>query len=141
MVLGELEGVIAGGDGVHELLWRVEKEQGAGGWGRRCLGTFYVKPNYPGRSSHICNGGFIVTDAARNRGVGRLMGEGYLEWAPKLVSFFFGCFEAVVRKSSLEKKMRIVFLCLSLVFFLFFSHVSPMIFYICPPPPPFFLNS
>lgn len=91
MVLGELEqqgGVIAGGDGAHELLWTVEKEQGAGGWGRRCLGTFYVKPNYPGRSSHICNGGFIVTDAARNRGVGRLMGEGYLEWAPKLVSFF-----------------------------------------------------
>lgn len=56
----------------------------------------------------------------------------------KVGEFFFGCFEAVVRKSSLEKKMRIGFLCLSLVFFLFFSHVSPMIFYICPPPPPFF---
>lgn len=55
------------------------------GWGKRCLGSFYVKPNYPGRSSHVCNGGFLVTDAARNRGVGRLMGEGYLEWAPKLV--------------------------------------------------------
>ncbi|KAK0362008.1 Protein spt10 [Friedmanniomyces endolithicus] len=53
-------------------------------WARECLGSFYVKPNYPGRSSHVCNGGFLVTDAARNRGVGRLMGEGYLEWAPKL---------------------------------------------------------
>ncbi|KAL8814230.1 MAG: hypothetical protein Q9223_006529 [Gallowayella weberi] len=53
-------------------------------WGEVCLGSFYVKPNYPGRSSHICNGGFLVTEAARNRGVGRLMGEGYLEWAPKL---------------------------------------------------------
>ncbi|KAI9685443.1 MAG: hypothetical protein M1822_004574 [Bathelium mastoideum] len=53
-------------------------------WEKQCLGSFYVKPNYPGRSSHVCNGGFLVTDAARNRGVGRLMGEGYLDWAPKL---------------------------------------------------------
>lgn len=53
-------------------------------WAKQCLGSFYIKPNYPGRSSHVCNGGFLVTDAARNRGVGRLMGEGYLEWAPKL---------------------------------------------------------
>lgn len=53
-------------------------------WSKECLGTFYIKPNYPGRSSHVCNAGFIVTDASRNRGVGRLMGETYLEWAPKL---------------------------------------------------------
>ncbi|KAK4987209.1 Protein spt10 [Elasticomyces elasticus] len=53
-------------------------------WEKQCLGSFYIKPNYPGRSSHVCNGGFLVTDAARNRGVGRLMGEGYIEWAPKL---------------------------------------------------------
>ncbi|KAL1587317.1 hypothetical protein WHR41_04248 [Cladosporium halotolerans] len=53
-------------------------------WSKECLGSFYVKPNYPGRSSHVCNGGFLVTDAARGRGVGRLMGEIYLEWAPKL---------------------------------------------------------
>lgn len=53
-------------------------------WSKDCLGSFYVKPNYPGRSSHVCNGGFLVTDAARGRGVGRLMGEMYLEWAPKL---------------------------------------------------------
>jgi hypothetical protein len=55
-------------------------------WERACLGSFYIKPNYPGRSSHVCNGGFLVTDGARNRGVGRLMGETYLEWAPKLAS-------------------------------------------------------
>ncbi|KAI1773267.1 hypothetical protein F4818DRAFT_423749 [Hypoxylon cercidicola] len=53
-------------------------------WSRECLGSFYIKPNYPGRSSHVCNGGFLVTDASRNRGVGRLMGECYLDWAPKL---------------------------------------------------------
>ncbi|KAF5680668.1 acetyltransferase [Fusarium circinatum] len=53
-------------------------------WSRECLGSFYIKPNYPGRSSHVCNAGFLVTDASRNRGVGRLMGEAYLDWAPKL---------------------------------------------------------
>src|SRR5436190_2502780 len=55
-------------------------------WKKICLGSFHIKPNYPGRSSHVCIGTFLVTDAARNRGVGRLMGEGYLEWAPQLVS-------------------------------------------------------
>ncbi|KAI1430876.1 hypothetical protein GGR50DRAFT_698559 [Xylaria sp. CBS 124048] len=53
-------------------------------WSQDCLGSFYIKPNYPGRSSHVCNAGFLVTDAARNRGVGRLMGEAYLDWAPKI---------------------------------------------------------
>lgn len=53
-------------------------------WVKACLGSFYIKPNYPGRSSHVCNAGFLVTDLSRNRGVGRLMGEAYLDWAPKL---------------------------------------------------------
>lgn len=77
MLLGEVSGV--------EDVWQMEKE--GIDWSKQCLGSFYVKPNYPGRSSHVCNGGFLVTDAARNRGVGRLMGEGYLDWAPKLVRF------------------------------------------------------
>ncbi|KAI9845052.1 MAG: hypothetical protein M1838_001909 [Thelocarpon superellum] len=63
-------------------------------WGTECLGSFYVKPNYPGRSSHVCNGGFLVCDAARNRGVGRLMGEGYLEWAP-ILGFSYSVFNLV----------------------------------------------
>ncbi|MCJ1385214.1 hypothetical protein MMC17_008335 [Xylographa soralifera] len=75
MVLGPVESV-------EELgMW---ERSGRVDWGRVCLGSFYVKPNYPGRSSHVCNGGFLVTDNERNKGVGRLMGEGYLEWAPKL---------------------------------------------------------
>lgn len=115
MVLGELQLGNVGG-GVHELLWRVDEEErgGKGGWRRRCLGTFYVKPNYPGRSSHICNGGFIVTDAARNRGVGRLMGEGYLEWAPKLVSFFHYAFLNSVQIPRLErdtKNLKVTIIC------------------------------
>ena len=75
MVTGDL-------DGVEDL---AHLEQAGTDWSKLCLGSFYVKPNYPGRSSHICNGGFLVTDASRNKGVGRLMGEGYLEWAPQLV--------------------------------------------------------
>lgn len=53
-------------------------------WSSHCLGSFFIRPNYPGRSSHVCNGSFLVTDASRNRGVGRLMGEAYLDWAPRL---------------------------------------------------------
>ncbi|KAG6116747.1 hypothetical protein E4U13_001645 [Claviceps humidiphila] len=53
-------------------------------WAKECLGSFSIKPNYPGRSSHICNASFITTDASRNRGVGRLMGEAYIDWAPRL---------------------------------------------------------
>lgn len=75
MLLGELSSV----EDVQRL------DHGGADWEKVCLGSFYIKPNYPGRSSHVCNGGFLVTGAARNRGVGRLMGEGYLEWAPKLV--------------------------------------------------------
>ncbi|KAL5358720.1 hypothetical protein BJX96DRAFT_50010 [Aspergillus floccosus] len=53
-------------------------------WEKDCLGTFYIKPNYPGRCSHVCNAGFLTTTAARNRGVGMVMGEAYLDYAPKL---------------------------------------------------------
>lgn len=54
-------------------------------WSKACLGSFYTKPNYPGRSSHVCNAGFLVTSAARNKGVGKQLGKQYLKWAPKLV--------------------------------------------------------
>ncbi|KAB8070385.1 hypothetical protein BDV29DRAFT_34322 [Aspergillus leporis] len=53
-------------------------------WEKECLGTFYIKPNYPGRCSHVCNAGFLTTAAARNRGVGIVMGQAYLDFAPKL---------------------------------------------------------
>jgi len=76
MILGDLTKV-------HSLL---REEASDGDWNKDCLGSFYIKPNYPGRSSHVCNGAFLVTDASRNRGVGRLMGEGYIDWAPKLVN-------------------------------------------------------
>jgi L-amino acid N-acyltransferase YncA len=46
------------------------------------LGAFYLKPNFPGRCSHIANAGFIVAPMARGQGIGRLMGETMLELAP-----------------------------------------------------------
>lgn len=76
MLLGEVKGV-------HDVQ---SMELAGEDWKKTCLGSFSIKPNYPGRSSHVCNGHFLVTDASRNRGVGRLMGECYLEWAPQLVS-------------------------------------------------------
>ncbi|GME26411.1 putative histone acetyltransferase spt10 protein [Neofusicoccum parvum] len=85
MLLGDLKG------GVDDL--RRMEEEGCS-WEKHCLGSFYIKPNYPGRSSHVCNGGFLVTDGARNRGVGRLMGECYLEWAP-LLGYTYSVFNLV----------------------------------------------
>ena len=48
------------------------------------LGGFYVKPNFPGRSSHICNAGFIVKKTARDLGMGSFMMENYLVLARDL---------------------------------------------------------
>ena len=39
------------------------------------LAAFYIKPNFPGRCSHICNAGFIVQPQMRSQGIGRIMGE------------------------------------------------------------------
>jgi GNAT superfamily N-acetyltransferase len=48
------------------------------------LGCFYIKPNFPGRCSHICNGGFITAPRFRRIGVGRLMGRVFLRAARDL---------------------------------------------------------
>ncbi|KAI9203161.1 acyl-CoA N-acyltransferase [Polychytrium aggregatum] len=48
------------------------------------LGTFYVKPNFPGRCSHICNGGFLTHMDHRGRGVGKVMGRAFVKIAPSL---------------------------------------------------------
>lgn len=48
----------------------------------KILGAFYLKPNFPGRCSHICNAGFIVQPALQGLGMGRLMGEAMLAIAP-----------------------------------------------------------
>ncbi|KXS09687.1 acyl-CoA N-acyltransferase [Gonapodya prolifera JEL478] len=52
--------------------------------GGELLGCFYIKPNFPGRCSHICNAGFLTMPAHRNRGVGRALATAFLRLAPAL---------------------------------------------------------
>lgn len=48
------------------------------------MGCFYIKPNYPGRCSHICNGGFITDPKFRRQGIAKLMGQVFLKAAKDL---------------------------------------------------------
>lgn len=48
------------------------------------LGAFFLKPNFPGRCSHISNAGFIVQPAMRGLGIGRFMAEEMLKIATSL---------------------------------------------------------
>ncbi|GAA5831877.1 hypothetical protein JCM11251_003918 [Rhodosporidiobolus azoricus] len=53
-------------------------------WKECVLGMYYVKPNYPGRSSHLCNGGFVVPPHHRGLRIGYTLGRSYLHFAPLL---------------------------------------------------------
>ncbi|PCH35622.1 acyl-CoA N-acyltransferase [Wolfiporia cocos MD-104 SS10] len=53
-------------------------------WEECVAGCYYVKPNYPGRSSHICNAGFLVPPAMRAKGVGKLLARSFMHYAPRL---------------------------------------------------------
>jgi L-amino acid N-acyltransferase YncA len=44
-------------------------------------GAFYLKPNWPGRASHVANAGFIVAPLWRERGLARLLGTTMLDCA------------------------------------------------------------
>ena len=49
----------------------VAADEPAGG----LLGTYYLKPNFEGAASHICNCGYVVAETARGRGVAARMCE------------------------------------------------------------------
>ncbi|KAF7362222.1 Alternative cyclin Pcl12 [Mycena venus] len=53
-------------------------------WEGSVAGYYYVKPNYPGRSSHICNGGFVVPPIQRAKGYGSALAKSYVYYAPQL---------------------------------------------------------
>ncbi|KAL6933346.1 hypothetical protein ACO0R3_002450 [Hanseniaspora guilliermondii] len=53
-------------------------------WEENFLGSFYIKPNYAGRCSHICNAGFFVPENHRGKKIGYRLGQIYLKYAPKL---------------------------------------------------------
>ena len=59
-------------------------EQGATHKPKDILRAFYLRPNFPGRCSHICNAGFIVQPQLRGQGIGRFMGETMLAIAASL---------------------------------------------------------
>lgn len=49
--------------------------------GSRVLGTARMGPNRPGPGSHVATASFMVSSEARDRGVGRALGEYALSWA------------------------------------------------------------
>ncbi|BGP67363.1 hypothetical protein NBRC10513v2_000681 [Rhodotorula toruloides] len=53
-------------------------------WRDCVLGMYSWRPNYPGRSSHLCNGGFVVPTVHRGLRVGSTLGRSYLHYAPLL---------------------------------------------------------
>ncbi|MFL0683490.1 MAG: GNAT family N-acetyltransferase [Algoriphagus aquaeductus] len=48
------------------------------------LGTFYIKPNQPDLGNHICNAGFMVSEKASGKGLGKAMGKFALGEARRL---------------------------------------------------------
>ena len=50
-----------------QMTWVAESAEG------ELLGTYILKPNQPGRGSHVCNAGYIVAPAARGQGVAQRM--------------------------------------------------------------------
>ncbi|KZT05359.1 uncharacterized protein LAESUDRAFT_737507 [Laetiporus sulphureus 93-53] len=62
----------------------IEEARSGRQWEECVAGCYYVKPNYPGRSSHICNAGFLVPVSQRAKGVGRVLARSYLYYGPRL---------------------------------------------------------
>jgi len=69
---------------VHEVDLGVDEARCGRTWEDCAVGFYYVKPNYPGRSSHICNAGFVVPPEHRGGGYGSALAKSYVYYAPKL---------------------------------------------------------
>ncbi|GAA5914392.1 hypothetical protein JCM6882_008220 [Rhodosporidiobolus microsporus] len=78
----EMGDISAGVD--REEGYSLESVRAGRDWKECVLGMYYVKPNYPGRSSHLCNGGFVVPSHHRGLRVGHTLGRSYLHFAPLL---------------------------------------------------------
>lgn len=52
--------------------------------GGRIVGSYYLKPNFPGRGAHIANAGYVVEAGSRGLGIGRLLVEDSARRAPQL---------------------------------------------------------
>ena len=72
------------------------------------LGCFYIKPNFPGRCGHICNGGFITNPKYRRQGLASFMAHAYIGLARELgykASYFNLVFVTNVASVQLWRKM------------------------------------
>jgi L-amino acid N-acyltransferase YncA len=62
----------------QETYVAIEPESG------RVVGTYYLKPNWPGLGSHVANAGYAVSEEAQGRGVASTMCEHSLHRAREL---------------------------------------------------------
>lgn len=53
-------------------------------WATKCLGTMFIKTNYPGRSAHVGIGNVLVNAGIRRKGIGTTLTECMVRWAPRL---------------------------------------------------------
>jgi len=92
-IIGDGSGVTPGplaepdsapGSAVKEVAVDLNTACAGRSWEACLVGFYYVKPNYPGRSSHICNAGFVVPPSHRGGGYGRVLAQSYLYYAPRL---------------------------------------------------------
>jgi GNAT superfamily N-acetyltransferase len=74
------------------------------GPGEAVLGTYLLKPNQGGNGAHIANAGFMVSSAARGRGLGRAMGEHCLEQA-RIAGYLGMQFNAVIASNHIAIKL------------------------------------
>jgi ribosomal protein S18 acetylase RimI-like enzyme len=51
---------------------------------QRLVGSYYLKPNFPGRAAHIANAGYFVVADLRGRGIGQVLVEHSLAEARSL---------------------------------------------------------
>lgn len=63
-------------------------------WEKQCLGIFSLHAAYPGRSSHVATGTFLVNAGIRGKGIGKTLVETFVEWAQK-IGFTSCCFPLV----------------------------------------------
>lgn len=63
-------------------------------WEKQCLGLFSLEPAYPGRSSHIVTGSFLVNAGIRGKGIGKTLVETFVEWSQRL-GFTSCCFPLI----------------------------------------------